>query len=77
MLFLSDLLNSFFVGQAKPLLGEQRTKRQPYRLCRGARGWAELMEHRFLPVPPMASERRKPPSGCPGLTCRHKAHGNL
>jgi hypothetical protein len=39
---LSDLLHGLFIGQAKPLLDEQRAKRQPHRLCRGTSSGTEL-----------------------------------
>jgi hypothetical protein len=38
----SDLLNSDLIGQAKPLLDEERTKRQPHWFRRGAGRRVEL-----------------------------------
>ena len=39
---LSDLLDGLLIGQAKPLLDEQRTKRRLHRHRRGASSWVEL-----------------------------------
>ena len=39
---LSDLLHGLFIGQAKPLLDDQRAKRQSHRLRRGASSGTEL-----------------------------------
>jgi hypothetical protein len=44
----SDLLDGLLIGQAKPLLDEQRAKRQPHRLGRGASRGVELRGKSFF-----------------------------
>ena len=48
----SDLLDSLLISQAKPLLDEQRAKRQPYRLCRSASRGVELKHICFFQLFP-------------------------
>ena len=49
---LSDLLYGLLVAQAKLLLDEERTKRQPHRLCRGSSGGVELRSRCFFSLVP-------------------------
>jgi len=53
----SDLRDVILIGQVKPLLDEQRTKGQSYRLCGSARRRVELRQIMLTDLA-MASERR-------------------
>ncbi len=56
----SDLLDGLLIGQAKPLLDERRSKRQPHRLRRGASRGVEL---RDICLFQRLSESSVPPKG--------------
>jgi hypothetical protein len=73
---LSDLPHGLFIGQARPLLDEQRAKRQPHRLCRDASGRTELRCLGCLQLFPRHQGREEHPA-VPRIQCIPKRHMEL